>query len=97
MSVPEARLGPTKLPEATVKIVKDFYYDEEYSRICPDKGDFKYYVTENGVKLANQTIYKIGAMQPERAVKINWIGIGSTKFTELRPKQCLLAFEKGGK
>lgn len=53
LSVPEAKLGPTRLSDEVVEIAKQFYRDDEFSQVCPGKKDYKF-VTENGEKRAMQ-------------------------------------------
>lgn len=93
------KLGSKTLNSNTVKMVQDFYLDEDISRHCPGMRD---YVTVN----ANST-EKVRI--PRRLVMMNLseayalfkdkhpdVKVGFSKFAELRPQQCVLAMEKYG-
>lgn len=97
MSVRETKLGP-KLPQQTVETVKQFYRDDQHSQVCPGKKDYQF-VTEDGEKQAIQrrlVLFNLNEGYEIFKQKHPGLKIGFTKFTMLRPKECLLAMEKGG-
>lgn len=98
MSTSTQKLSTRNVSEQTVKLVEDFYRDDEFSRVCPGKKDYVF-IMENGEKRSVQTrmvLMNLHEMYEAFKAKHPSEHIGFTKFTTLRPKECLLAMEKGG-
>jgi hypothetical protein len=98
LSTPLQKLAPNKLEENTVRLVQDFYCDEELSRPCPGKRDFVK-VNENGEKICKQRRLLMCNLKEAFAhfkQKHPNHKVGFSKFAELRPKECVLALDKHG-
>lgn len=90
------KLGSNRIDDQTVSIVQDFYREE--SRICPGLREFKK-VEENGETRPVQrrlVLMNLKELYSEFKKKNENIKIGFSKFAELRPKECVLAFENYG-
>ena len=96
MGDPARNAGKTLSPETT-KLVNEFYISEEITRIMPG---MKYIVChmEGGVRVHKQKHLVVcnlkEAFKHFRNVHPS-IKIGSSKFAELQPKQCVLAGSAG--
>lgn len=83
-----------KIPENTVKKVKEFYCSDEISRACPGLRDFVKFYDENGEKVKVQR--RLILMNLREAYEMFKIQnqnekIGFSKFASLRPPECVLA------
>lgn len=98
LCVPNKRLARHTLPEETVNRVKQFYLRPEISYICPGKRDYVT-INDNGEKLTEQR--RLLLMNLKEAYKVfkeenNNCQLSFTKFTTLRPPQCILALDGAG-
>lgn len=92
------KIGPRTLPPATIDRVKQFFEDDDISRPCAGKRDYKTYY-ENMEKVTKQR--RLVLMNLREAYEIfckenNDVKIGFTKFTMCRPPHCILALESYG-
>ena len=85
-----------ELPETTVKIIRDFYQSDDYSRLCPGKKDFVS-VKQDDKRIQVQKRLLLVNMKELYAEFKNSIGlkVGFSKFCELRPKSCLTVSARG--
>ena len=94
-SVPPARGKP--LSNETMKAIKEFYYQDEVSRIMPGAKDFVS-VREGSVRLHKQrrllllNLNELYVLFKERHPEIK---VGLSKFCELRPKECVTVGARG--
>jgi len=93
---PNPKPGKT-LNENTVQLVKDFYQDDNISRMMPGK---KYCITirDKGVKIQLQkrlVLANLNEIYQAFKEKHPTHRIGFSKFCELRPKNCILAGKSG--
>lgn len=92
------KLGSRRLDQDTVKLVQDFYYDDGNSRACPGKHDCVT-VNINGERTQKQRrllLFTLNEGYQLFKEKYPDVKIGFTKFSLLRPRECILASDKGG-
>ena len=92
MSTPNPRLGKL-LPKTTVDLIKTFYHSDEISRIMPGKKDYVS-VTVCGMRQHLQKrLILCNLKEAYQQFKDGMpdVKIGFSKFSELRPKECILA------
>lgn len=95
-SSPNSRPGKT-LPNETVTLVRNFYYDDEVSRQLLGKKYCKS-VKLNGTKKLIQKRIILGNLKEVYSCfkeKYPDLKIGFSKFAELRPKECVFAGSSG--
>lgn len=97
LCVPDKRLATRTLSAETVRCVKDFFLLPEICHTCPGKRDY-ITVNEDGDKIPLQR--RLLLMNLKEAYKVfveeNDCEISFTKFTMLRPPQCILALDGSG-
>lgn len=98
LCVPNKRMATHTLSSDTVKRVKDFYLLSEISYTCPGKRDY-ISISDNGQKIAKQR--RLLLMNLKEAFKAfkeenDDCQISFTKFTMLRPPECILALDGAG-
>lgn len=87
----------SRIDDETIKKVKSFYEDDEYSRIMPGKKDCVSFKVK-GVKFQEQkrlVLCNLNELYSEFKKKHPECKIGRSKFCELRPKWCVLAGASG--
>ena len=85
-----------RLPTDTINAVKQFYEDDEFSRMCPGKKDFVS-VKESSGRIHKQKrllLTNIKEMHVEFKQRTK-LKIGLSKFCELRPKWCVTVDNSG--
>jgi len=86
-----------KLDDSTVKMLIQFYNNDEYSRICPGKKDFVSIKQSSGVRLHEQkrlVLVNLKELHLE-FVKTTGIHLGFSTFCSLRPKSCVTVGSSG--
>lgn len=76
------------------KSVLNFYESDNISRVCPGKRDCKI-LLENGIKIKKQKRLILCNLYQEFKKQSPLSKIGSNKFCELRPKNCIFANANG--
>lgn len=97
MSYPSKIIQRKRLDDSVVKTVKEFYQNDDVSRIMPGKMDFVT-IWKNGIKCQKQKRLVMGNLKEMFMLfkeSYPHISIGFSKFAELRPKQCILAGASG--
>lgn len=90
--------GSRTLPERTVEIVKEFYRSDEISRACPGMREYIMH-SENGEKTAIQRrMILVNLREAYEIFKTKHVDekVGFSKFSYIRPPECVLAMEKYG-
>lgn len=92
------KISSRTLPAATIEKVKQFFEDDDVSRPCSGKREYKTY-NENMEKVTKQR--RLVLMNLREAYELfcrenKDIKIGFTKFTLCRPPHCILALESYG-
>ena len=84
--------GKTLLPE-TIALIKEFYEDDEYTRMCPGAKEFKSIYRWHQSKKNNRILLllSITELSNEFQKKYPNIKVGLSKFFELRPKWIVTA------
>lgn len=98
LSTPMKKLASNRLDENTVRLVREFYWDDENSRACPGKRD-AIRVTEDGQNIQKQRRLLMCNLEEAFALftkKYPELKIGFSKFAEVRPKEVVLALDKHG-
>lgn len=98
LSAPSRKMGSRVLDESLVKRIQDFYSDDDISRACPGQRDCVK-VRENGSKVYKQRRLMLCNLKEafrDFKDKNPSSAVGFSKFAELRPKECVLAFDKHG-
>ena len=85
---PESKLGKS-LPEATISLVKEFYEDDEFSRMMPSKKDFVS-IGRNQHAQKRLLLCNLHELYSTFKSKHPNVKIGFSKFCSLRPKWCIL-------
>lgn len=94
------KIGSRTLSDEVVKVVQEYYRSDEVSKICPGLRDYVT-VTDDGQKITIQRRLVLMNLK-EAYVKFKIderykeYKVGFSKFAELRPPECVLAFEKYG-
>jgi hypothetical protein len=98
MTKPTLKLSKKKLPDSVVKLVKDFYYDEDCTRECAGKKECRT-VYEDGNKVVKQQRLMINNINEAYVLfkeRYLIVKVGISKFAELRPKEVVLTMDRGG-
>lgn len=98
MSGPKKRIGTNVLDPTTTSLVQDFYMSDDISRVCAGKRDYVS-VDENNQKVLKQRRLVLMNLKEAYALfkqKYAAHKIGFTKFSMLRPPQCILALNHHG-
>lgn len=98
MSTPKDRIPSRTTPDSVVKLVHNFYSDDECSRACAGSREYTI-VNEDGEKITKQR--RMLMMNLNEAYQLfkkehPSIKIGFSKFASLRPKEVRLTIENGG-
>lgn len=94
----EKRMGTTILPDARVKIIEDFFTQDNVSQPCPGKNDcVTVRLNDEKVKLQKRLLL-MNLKEAHCQFKLKYPNekVGFSKFASLRPKQCITALETGG-
>lgn len=98
LSAPMKKMPSNRLSEETVKLIQEFYTDDEVSRACAGKREYVR-VNEDGTIIKKQrrlimcNLREAFTFFKERFPQHK---VGFSKFAELRPKECVLALDKHG-
>lgn len=87
-----------QLPAKTSTMAKDYYKNDDNSRVMPGKADFVSFFNEKGEKVKEQKrLVLCNLKELHRSFKDTYPeqAIGFSKFAELRPKECILAGGSG--
>lgn len=97
LSSPNSKAGKT-LSQATLELVKSFYHYDDVSRVMPGKKDFASSRNDDGEKVhlqkrlvlcnLKEAYHHFKELHPN--VKVEFL-----KFTQLQPKECVLAGTTG--
>lgn len=93
---PERKLGHG-LPDDEVKLIEDFYQDDEFSRQCPGQKDYVLIRTEQG-KIHTQKrmlLVNLKELYIEFKKRYESIKVGFSKFCSLRPRWCVTVDSPG--
>lgn len=96
MSVPD-RKYQHNIPDSVVKLVTDFYIEDDISRLMPGMKDTKS-VREGGKRVKKQKrllLANLKELYKEFKVRHPVCKIGFSRFASLRPKYCILAGAPG--
>lgn len=96
MSFPDKKYQHN-ISDDIVKIVKDFYEDDDVSRMMPGMKDTKSF-REGGVKVKKQKriiLSNLREIYKEFKLRHPNCKIGFSRFASLRPKHCILAGQPG--
>lgn len=98
LATPTKKFGSRTLSEATVKLIQDFYCNDDNSRACPGTRD--YVITrEDGEKVHKQRrllLCNLSEAYHQFKEKYPAEKVGFSKFAILRPKECVLALDRHG-
>lgn len=97
LSTPDLKVGSCILDEDTIRLVQDFYEDEDISRVCPGKRDFVI-ISLNGEKISKQRRLVLCNLKEAYQIfkaKYPTIRIGFSRFSTHRPANCVLANSSG--
>lgn len=85
------------LPPETSQLVETFFYSDEISRQLPGRKDFVSVKIEEGRNHMQKRLllYDIHEVHELFKKKFPQIKIGLTKFSQLRPQNCVIAGAKG--
>ena len=97
LSSPNSKAGKT-LSQATLELVKSFYHHDDVSRVMPGKKDFVSSRNDDGEKVHLQKRLVLCNLKEAyhhfKELHPN-VKVGFSKFTQLRPKECVLAGTTG--
>lgn len=95
-SAPPKKKG-RKLPEETLKIVREFYLSEQISRMKSGMNDCISVETESGKENLQKQLLLYNIEDVYKLFKQQFpdVKISQSKFAKLRPKQCLPADKSG--
>lgn len=90
LSEPEQKQGHG-LPAHVVKLIKDFYSDDEFSRQCPGQKDFVIVHDELGKRHVQKRMLLVNLKELyiEFKKRLGDIKVGKSKFCSLRPPWCV--------
>jgi hypothetical protein len=94
LGLPDKRKGSKTLSEEIKVKISDFYQDDEVSRICPGKKDYKSTRAVDGTKSHQQKRLLLGNLKElyQKWKTDNALSkVGFSVFATLRPKWCILA------
>lgn len=94
---PEPKKGGRRLSNETINLVKNFYLSDDVSRMMPGVKDC-ISVVENGVRQMKQKrllLNNLDNLYNQCKVSYPNVTISWSKFTKLRPKECILAGKNG--
>lgn len=97
MSTPDIKLATNTIPDDVKLIVKNFYEDDDISRVCPGKRDYQL-LSEDGVKVYKQRRLLLCNLQEAYSIfkqSFPEMKIGFSKFASYRPEYCVLANSSG--
>lgn len=87
-----------RLPDAVVEKVKSFYLSDDISRMMPGAKDYKSVVNDNKKRYHEQKrllLHNLAEIHKQFIVSNPEIKISISKFSKLRPAQCILANQNG--
>lgn len=99
MSAPERKLGSRHVDENTLRVVREFYLNDENSRACPGKNEYVITVNEDGIKEKKQRRLLLSNLQEAFEIfeeQYPHLKISFSKFASLRPKECITAYSAHG-
>lgn len=97
LALPDRKKGKILSQETKAKI-EEFYEQDEISRICPGKKDYKSVLSLDGAKIQHQRRLLLGNL---RELYQKWkednldVSVGFSTFAMSRPKWCILAGAQG--
>ena len=96
LSTPNPKPGHS-LPSETVDLITNFYESDDVSRIMPGKKDFVSVKSSDGRVHIQKRLVLCNLKEVHQLFKDTHpsVGVGFSKFAELRPKYCVLAGESG--
>ncbi|KAL5508956.1 hypothetical protein EMCRGX_G004228, partial [Ephydatia muelleri] len=97
LSCPNSKAGKP-LSESTLELVRNFYCHDDISRVMPGRKDFLSVRNADGMKVHQQKrLVLCNLREAYHQFKIVHpdVKIGFSKFSQLRPKECVLAGSSG--
>lgn len=85
------------LSDDTVRLIQDFYHEDDISRVMPGAKDFVS-VREGGSRIQKQRrllLLNLNELHNQFNARHPEIKVGLSKFCELRPKECVTVGAKG--
>lgn len=94
----EKRMGTKILPASRVQLISIFFLQDDISQPCPGKFDFVTVLRNNEKVKIQKKLLLMNLKEAHCQFKLMYPDepVGFSTFASLRPKQCILALEKGG-
>ncbi len=97
MTSSSIKIGTTNISDDTIKLITEFYEDDDISRVCAGKRDYQI-VSDNGEKIFKQRrLVLCNLKEAFHIFKQTYpdLKIGFSKFASYRPEYCILASTPG--
>ncbi len=97
MSTPNIKLGSTILNQETALLAQKFYEDDDISRVCAGKRDFKTISSDGVIETKQRRLVLCNLKEVYQIFKKTYPNtkIGFSSFAALRPGHCVLANSSG--
>lgn len=98
MVIPNRKLGSRTIPEHIVRLVQDFYRDDDNSRACPGKNDYVTIRSNNTKEQKQRRLLLFNLTEGYSLFKEKYPNakVGISTFASLRPPECVLALDRNG-